>query len=56
GKALFHRLSVGGLSSRADAIRLCLKVREAGGACFVRRTSGDQPLTWAMRPKVDQAA
>ncbi len=56
GKALFHRLSVGGLSSRADAIRLCLKVREAGGACFVRRTSGDQPLTWAMRPKLDQAA
>jgi len=55
GKALFHRLSVGGLATRADAIQLCLKVRQSGGACFVRRSSGDRPLTWAMRPKPDQA-
>ncbi|WP_066959106.1 SPOR domain-containing protein [Rhizorhabdus dicambivorans] len=54
GKALFHRLSIGGLPSRADAVSLCLKVREAGGACFVRRSSGDQPLTWALRAKAGE--
>lgn len=56
GKALFHRLSIGGLADRGEAIRLCLKVREAGGACFVRRNSGDQPLTWAMRKTGGEAA
>lgn len=56
GKMLFHRLSVGGFSSRVEAASLCLKLRAAGGTCFVRRTSDDQPMTWAMQPKVGQSA
>jgi Flp pilus assembly protein TadD len=42
----FYRLSVGGLSRR-DAVGLCERYRVKGGACFVRRGTGDQAAIWA---------
>ena len=56
GHALFHRLSIGGIAGRAEAVALCRKVRKAGGACFVRRDSGDRPMTWALRTKAAEPA
>lgn len=44
----FQRLSVGGFS-RADAVKLCGKVRAKGGACFVRTTAGDKAANWGVR-------
>jgi len=41
----FYRLSVGGYT-RADAVKLCLAYREAGGRCFVRAGAGDQIASW----------
>ena len=56
GKAMLYRLSVSGLSSRAEAISLCVKIKAHGGACFVRNMSGDRPMTWALRkPGVEPA-
>lgn len=45
----FHRLSVAGFSSRADADRVCRSVKAKGGACFVRTVAGDAPVRWASR-------
>lgn len=42
----FQRLAVGGFS-RADAVKLCGKVRAKGGACFVRAGAGDQVASWS---------
>ena len=49
GKATLYRLSVSGLPTRKDAVTLCVRIRAAGGACFVRNMSGDQPMRWALR-------
>ena len=42
----FQRLAVGGFS-RADAVKLCGKVRAKGGNCFVRAGAGDQMASWS---------
>jgi cell division septation protein DedD len=49
GGAMFHRLSVSGFATRAEAIRVCETLRARGGTCFVRTTAGDMPLQWVMR-------
>ncbi|MBW4329586.1 tetratricopeptide repeat protein [Stakelama sp. CBK3Z-3] len=41
----FYRLSVGGFT-RVDAVRLCGKVKSAGGQCFVRADAGDRLAAW----------
>lgn len=53
GKATLYRLSVSGLPTRAEAISLCLRVRAAGGACFVRNMRGDEPMRWALKKADD---
>ncbi len=47
--ATFVRLSVGGFETRADANRVCTRIRAAGGTCFVRGVLGDAPAHWAQR-------
>lgn len=47
--ATFVRLSVGGFDNRADAGRLCARIRNAGGTCFVRGVLGDVPAQWVQR-------
>lgn len=49
GRGTFHRLSVSGFDSRAEANGLCASIRAKGGACFVRETAGDAPVRWASR-------
>ena len=50
----FYRLSIGGFA-REDGVSLCLRYRERGGACFVRRAAGDQIAAWA-NPGIQTAA
>lgn len=45
----FHRLSVSGFESHAEASRVCRQVKAKGGACFVRTVAGDAPVRWASR-------
>lgn len=47
--ATFVRLSVGGFENRADANRVCARILNAGGTCFVRGVLGDAPAQWAQR-------
>ncbi|RVT94253.1 SPOR domain-containing protein [Sphingomonas crocodyli] len=49
GKATLYRLSVGGIATRAEAAKLCTRIKAAGGSCFVRATANDRPLEWAQR-------
>lgn len=49
GKGHFHRLSVAGFDSNADAQKFCGSIKAKGGACFVRTTAGDAPVQWASR-------
>ncbi|MGE0774731.1 MAG: tetratricopeptide repeat protein [Sphingomonadaceae bacterium] len=49
-----HRLSISGFSSRIEAVNLCRKIRESGGACFVRGTAGDTPMQWVKASPVGQ--
>jgi Flp pilus assembly protein TadD len=51
GKGLFHRLSVAGFDTAADAQRLCRSIKSKGGACFVRSNAGDNTVQWASRAK-----
>jgi Flp pilus assembly protein TadD len=48
-KGTFHRLSVAGFASHADAARVCQTVKAKGGVCFVRSVAGDAPVQWAAR-------
>jgi D-alanyl-D-alanine carboxypeptidase len=48
-KGTFHRLSVAGFDSHADAARVCQGVKAKGGVCFVRAVAGDAPVQWASR-------
>lgn len=48
GAGAFERLAVGGLS-RADAVKLCGKVRASGSKCFVRSDAGDKAVNWGKR-------
>lgn len=45
----FHRVSVSGFASNADAQRLCGQIKAHGGICFVRATAGDASIRWAAR-------
>ncbi|HEX8214341.1 MAG TPA: tetratricopeptide repeat protein [Allosphingosinicella sp.] len=49
GKGKFHRLSLAGFGTQAEAARACASIKGKGGACFVRATSGDVPMQWAAR-------
>jgi Flp pilus assembly protein TadD len=49
GKGKFHRLSLSGFGTQADAARACASIKGKGGACFVRAMSGDVPMQWASR-------
>ena len=49
GRGTFHRLSVAGFDSRAQADRTCGAIRAKGGACFVRTVAGDSEPQWAAR-------
>lgn len=51
-----YRLSISGLETRAEATKLCGKIKARGGECFVRAVSGDKPMRWAMRPRDSEAA
>ncbi|MDB5662403.1 MAG: sporulation protein [Sphingomonas bacterium] len=42
--ASVHRLTLAGFARRSDAQRLCGRVKAAGGDCFVRAASGEQPI------------
>ena len=53
-RGTFYRLSVSGFA-RTEAVDLCIKVKAAGGACFVRATAGDAVANWA-KPGVQVAA
>jgi Flp pilus assembly protein TadD len=48
-KGIFYRLSVRGFGSDAEARNLCMSLRRQGASCFVRNSSGDQPVQYAMR-------
>ncbi|HMO74177.1 MAG TPA: SPOR domain-containing protein [Sphingopyxis sp.] len=52
----FHRLTVNGIRSEADARRLCSELRADGQACFVRRMGGSESIQWAAAPKPVQLA
>jgi outer membrane protein len=41
---IFHRLSIGGFNSRAEALQACERMQAHGGVCFVRGTAGDKLL------------
>ena len=49
GGQQFHRVSVSGFATTADAQRLCGQIRSHGGVCFVRATAGDASIRWAAR-------
>jgi Flp pilus assembly protein TadD len=49
GRGTFHRLSVSGFDTHAEANRVCRQVKAKGGACFVRTIAGDAPTRWAAR-------
>jgi hypothetical protein len=48
-KSSFHRLSVSGFGTRAEAVAACERLHATGLACFVRSTAGDAPVQWASR-------
>jgi len=48
-RGTFHRLSVAGFDSHADASRACRSIKAKGGDCFVRTLAGDTPARWASR-------
>jgi Flp pilus assembly protein TadD len=47
--ASYIRLSVGGFVTRAEAIGVCVRIRNAGGSCFVRGMINDAPAYWVQR-------
>jgi cell division septation protein DedD len=56
GAATLYRLTIGGFTNRAEAVRLCLKVRSACGNCFVRGSANERPLRWALEARSDRTA
>jgi hypothetical protein len=49
GSANFVRLSVGGFVTRAEATRVCVRIKAEGGSCFVRGMLADKPAQWVQR-------
>lgn len=45
----FHRLTVNGLATRADANELCSQLKAQGQACFVRQMGGSETIQWAAK-------
>ena len=41
------RVSVGSFGQRADADRMCARIKKTGNVCFVRVQEGDAPARWA---------
>ncbi len=50
------RVAIGGLETRADANRLCARIKQAGSVCFVRVQDGDAPARWVQRHTFKLAA
>ncbi|WP_293883858.1 SPOR domain-containing protein [Sphingomonas sp.] len=46
GGARYVRLSVGGFETRAEATHICVRIKAAGGDCFVRDSFADKPASW----------
>ncbi len=43
------RVSVGSFATRADADRMCARIKQSGNVCFVRVQSGDAPARWVQK-------
>lgn len=43
------RVSVGNFATRADADKMCARIKQTGNVCFVRVQSGDAPARWAQK-------
>jgi Flp pilus assembly protein TadD len=54
--ASLYRLSVAGFVTKEAAGQVCVKIKSAGGACFVRSNSGDAPLQWASTASANKIA
>lgn len=52
----FYRLTVNGLSSRAEAAALCADLNAAGQSCFVRSMNPGEKVQWAAKPSVKLAS
>ena len=50
------RLSIAGFGARGDADRVCTRIKQRGGVCFVRTQSGDAPAQWVQRKTFKVAA
>ena len=50
------RLSIAGFGVRGDADRVCARIKQGGGVCFVRTQSGDAPARWVQRKTFKVAA
>jgi len=42
----FYQLAVGGFAERDDATRACLRLKRAGGRCYVRTFEGERLVRW----------
>lgn len=45
----FHRLTVNGLATRADATELCSQLKAQGQVCFIRQMGGAETIQWAAK-------
>ena len=43
------RVSVGSFGNRADANRMCARIKQTGSVCFVRVQTGDAPARWVQK-------
>jgi Flp pilus assembly protein TadD/cell division protein FtsN len=43
------RVAIGSFGSRAEADRLCARIKQTGNVCFVRVQSGDAPARWVQK-------
>lgn len=50
------RVAIGGIGTRAEAVRLCARIQQTGGTCFVRTNAGDSPARWAQNKTVKFAS
>jgi cell division protein FtsN len=49
GNASLVRLSVSSFEQRADADKMCARIKQAGNVCFVRIQAGDSPARWVQK-------
>lgn len=47
--AAVHRVALGGFNTRAEALRMCERVKAKGGSCFVRASGAGAPSQWVQR-------